>query len=163
MLSQTARDLAGRGVGVAGTGQPDTHPSPPPVPIRFNGMGVTAGRCCVARRCCWHLGGDQITPSIQGGWEHVQRGTQELRTSTSCSEGGGREVERVGRGRQCELGGPLFAVLVLATVRGHPVFLSASLSVPSFWKHHSAFPLRNYPASTPSPWHLGRVTLLFEP
>lgn len=43
---------------------------------------------------------------------------------------GGAERWRVGGGRQCELGGLLFAVLVLAPFRGHLVFLSAYHSFP---------------------------------
>lgn len=82
-----------------------------------------------------------------------------MSTSWSGGWGGGWEVERVGGGRQCELGGLLFAGLVFATIRGHPVFLSACHSFPSFWKHHSGFPLRSFPASSPRPWHPGRMTL----
>lgn len=106
-----------------------------------------------------------MTPSIQGGWEHVQRGTKEVQMSTSWRRGVGGEGQgalgggELGGGGQCELGGLLFAVLILATFRGHSVFLSAYHSFPSFWKDHSGFPLRNCPASTPSPWHPGRMTL----
>lgn len=50
------RGSHGQEVGAGGAGQPETLA--PPAAINSNNVavaGVAAGRCCVARRCCWHL------------------------------------------------------------------------------------------------------------
>lgn len=151
------------GVGVSGTGQPEnTHiPAISSYTLKWVGGGSWQVLCCQKVLLAPLMGPDytQHPGRLRTRAERNQGGVNECILECVCVGGWGWEVERVGGGRQCELGGLLFAVLVLATFRRHPVFLSAYHSFPSFWRHHSGFPLRDCPASSPSPWHPGRMTL----
>ena len=90
-----AKDLTGRRWGPEEqVSLRHSHPQPPLTQIRSPWPGWQLAGAVLPEGAAGTSDGDQITPSIQGGWE---RETKEVRMSTSCqsrrgSLGGAKKV-----------------------------------------------------------------------